>query len=393
MHYHRWQVEALREFFEKKHLLLEVATGTGKTFFAVQCIKRLLEERPHYRCLVVVPKNVILEDTWQRAFYEHGFCIDDIGMYYGQAKVYSRITITTMASLTRMNYKMFEVAVFDEIHNMFSPRLQRVLDHPYEYKMGLTATLRTEQGIKEWEIRKHFGYNTFKYDIQKALEDDIVAHYDFCDVTVELLDEDVRLEYERLEQEINKLVHSVGGVYAMHRLRKEDPRRAPLMAAIGKRNKLVHSYERKLLSAVNLAVQHEKDKVVLFSEYNDASERMKWMLIERGVRCRLFNSTIKPEDNSRTIEGFSKGEFNVLIATRALDEGYNLPAIDVVIIMSGNSTKRQTVQRVGRALRKKAGKRTTIYQLFVKGTMDERNAHKRAEALREHADNVTAMVV
>ena len=41
---HQWQKEALPIFLEKKKLLVEVATGAGKTFFAIKAIIKILKD-------------------------------------------------------------------------------------------------------------------------------------------------------------------------------------------------------------------------------------------------------------------------------------------------------------------------------------------------------------
>jgi RNA polymerase primary sigma factor len=54
-----------------------------------------------------------------------------------------------------------------------------------------------------------------------------------------------------------------------------------------------------------------------------------------------------------------------------LDEGLNIPEIDVAVLVSSSQSKRQRVQRVGRALRKsRHGTRPLIISFFVAETTD-----------------------
>ena len=73
------------------------------------------------------------------------------------------------------------------------------------------------------------------------------------------------------------------------------------------------------------------------------------------------------------------------------DEGYNLPAIDLVIIFSGNSTERQTKQRIGRGLRLKSYN-TLIYQIYCKSTFEERYAKSRIEYFKPLAEKYEVQV-
>jgi len=53
---------------------------------------------------------------------------------------------------------------------------------------------------------------------------------------------------------------------------------------------------------------------------------------------------------------FRRGVFDVLIACRALDEGFNVPEARIALIGAGTASKRQRIQRMGRVLRSMTGK-------------------------------------
>jgi superfamily II DNA or RNA helicase len=77
--------------------------------------------------------------------------------------------------------------------------------------------------------------------------------------------------------------------------------------------------------------------------------------------------------------GYDK--FNVLLTSRVLDEGWNLPSVDCAIIMAGDSTAKQTIQRMGRVLRKK-NKEIMLYQIYVIGTIEEDYANERVKLFK-----------
>jgi len=110
-----WQRRALEFFFDNEgNVIYEVVTGAGKTFFAIEVIKRLLKDNPDLYTLIVVPKNVILETTWYKELYEAGISLKDIGVYYGGMKEYGKVTITNMQNIDKISLEMFDLAVFDE---------------------------------------------------------------------------------------------------------------------------------------------------------------------------------------------------------------------------------------------------------------------------------------
>ena len=56
--------------------------------------------------------------------------------------------------------------------------------------------------------------------------------------------------------------------------------------------------------------------------------------------------------------------------------GVDIPDCGVAIIVSGNATRREYIQRLGRVLRPKET-RATLYELVTEGTTEERVADRR----------------
>jgi superfamily II DNA or RNA helicase len=66
----RWQINALEAFENSQNRgIIEVATGGGKTIFALMCFQQLRKARKVDRLLVVVP-TIALADQWMVSFTE-----------------------------------------------------------------------------------------------------------------------------------------------------------------------------------------------------------------------------------------------------------------------------------------------------------------------------------
>ena len=65
---------------------------------------------------------------------------------------------------------------------------------------------------------------------------------------------------------------------------------------------------------------------------------------------------------------------------RVLNEGVDIPDRGVAIIVSGNATRREYVQRLGRILRPKVA-RAVLYELVTEETTEEHVADRRRELL------------
>jgi superfamily II DNA or RNA helicase len=84
-----------------------------------------------------------------------------------------------------------------------------------------------------------------------------------------------------------------------------------------------------------------------------------------------------PTEERRTIlERFRSGQYSKLVSGRVLNEGVDVPDCRVAIIVSGNSTKREYIQRLGRVLRPKAGQ-ALLYELVTSSTTEEEMAKRR----------------
>ena len=69
--------------------------------------------------------------------------------------------------------------------------------------------------------------------------------------------------------------------------------------------------------------------------------------------------------------GREQDKVAALLACRVLDEGVDVPEIDAALLVASTQSKRQRIQRIGRALRRGDGqKRPLIITLFVPETND-----------------------
>jgi superfamily II DNA or RNA helicase len=60
-----------------------------------------------------------------------------------------------------------------------------------------------------------------------------------------------------------------------------------------------------------------------------------------------------------------------------LNEGVDVPAANVAVIISGSGSVREHVQRLGRILRPQEGKRAILYELVSEGTSEANTSERR----------------
>jgi superfamily II DNA or RNA helicase len=60
-----------------------------------------------------------------------------------------------------------------------------------------------------------------------------------------------------------------------------------------------------------------------------------------------------------------------------LNEGVNIPAASVAIVLSGSGSTREHIQRLGRILRKQPDKEATLYEVVTLDTTEEGISRRR----------------
>jgi superfamily II DNA or RNA helicase len=118
---------------------------------------------------------------------------------------------------------------------------------------------------------------------------------------------------------------------------------------------------------------HAADQVLLFSEYNPVVDA-----ISRRFCLPSITYKTPAEERRIILERFRTGQYTKLVTGRVLNEGVDVPDCRVAIIVSGNSTKREYIQRLGRILRPKVGQ-AVLYELVTAGTTEEEISRRRKE--------------
>ncbi len=376
---YRWQTEFIKEFIKLKIMLLSASTGAGKSRCAIEIIKKVRELEPGIKILIVCPKNIIMEDTWYRELYANGISLPDIGIFYGKIKEISKVTLTNMQSVLKLDLSEFGFLILDECHNYQTDKLTKLFETKYKYMLGMSATVDdfSSQGMR---LMKMFDYNVYRYDIEEALQEKILSPFLFYNYGV-TMDFQTKEIYEKLTTDINTLLQAGGGWFRI--TRKMPELKIKLMGKMLERKKLVNNYEGKFEIVKNIIKENMDKKVIIFNEFNSQTTAMYWQLLDIGVKAVMVHSGLDAEKREQNLMNFRNDRFNIMLATKVLDEGWNIPSIDLAIIMAGNSTKRQTIQRIGRSLRKKAGKEySNIYQIYVADTIEEDYANKRASIFK-----------
>jgi len=137
---------------------------------------------------------------------------------------------------------------------------------------------------------------------------------------------------------------------------------------------------------------HAAERVLVFTEQVEPAEDAAETLIVNGLKAAAIHSKLPKESSRALLEGFANGSLDVLCAPKVLDEGLDLPAADLGIILAASQSRRQMIQRMGRVLRRKPDGRFARFVIaYVIGTSEDpaNGAHEAfLDKITDVADDV-----
>ena len=84
-------------------------------------------------------------------------------------------------------------------------------------------------------------------------------------------------------------------------------------------------------------------------------------------------------ERSEILAGFQGGTYGAVVTSKVLNEGVDVPDAQVAIIISGTGSIREHVQRLGRILRPRPGKRAILYELISANTGETFTSERRRD--------------
>ncbi len=349
-------------------------TGTGKTFLAVLAINKV--GRP---TLVITP-TIDLLNQW---YGELAVAFDvPIGAVGGGNHEYQPLTVTTYDSayihLERWGNR-FGLVVFDECHHLPGPTyLAAAAGSIAPYRLGLTATPERTDGQEELLVRL-IGPIVYRREI-KELAGDFLAEYRAERLYVELSPEE-EARYTQAREQYRRFVDergiSMGGPHGWQRFIQETCRSKEgrlAFQAYREQRRLSLAAPAKLGVLQKLLDQHRQDRVLIFTHDNATVYQ-----IARRFLVPAITHQTKAKERRHILDCFQTGEYPVVATSRVLNEGVDVPAANVGVVLSGSGTVREHVQRLGRLLRKYGEKQALLYEVVTRGTAEEFTSERRRQ--------------
>jgi superfamily II DNA or RNA helicase len=369
------QTEALETWWQQgRRGVVVLPTGTGKTYLAILAIHRV--ERP---TLVVTPTLDLLNQWYNELLTAFEV---PIGLLGGGEYDFQPITATTYDSayihLERWGNR-FGLIVFDECHHLPGPTyLTTARGSIAPFRLGLTATPERADG-QEMLLPELIGPIVYRREI-KELAGDFLAEYRTERIYVTLSPEDQE-RYQQAREQYRRFVEekriSMSGPNGWQRFIQETCRSSEGRAAFlayREQRRLALAAPEKLQVLERLLDRHRADRVLIFTHDNATVYQ-----IARRFLVPAITHQTKIKERRRILERFHSGAYPIVVTAMVLDEGVDVPAASVGIILSGTGTTRQHVQRLGRLLRKYGDKQALLVEVVTRGTAEEFTSDRRRQ--------------
>lgn len=370
----RWyQTQALAAWeAARRRGVIGLPTGAGKTLVALAAIARL-----GVGALVLVPTRVLL-DQWARALAR--VCPHPIGRLGDGDHRVLPITVATYASGVIWAPRIgdqFGLVVVDEAHHVGAWCPAEVLEMlPAAARLGLSATPPDPGGALEHSV----GPVVYALGIDD-LAGDALAPFELRTVQLALGREE-RLRYRALRARFASVYAELarrtghGDWNDFVRIAARSPDARDALEAWRAYRALIAYSEAKRVALREILARHAGERTLVFTADNATA-----YAIARELLVMPVTHEISRVERAEVLARFARGDVSVLVSSQVLDEGLDVPDADIAIIVGGTASARRHVQRIGRVLRPRAGKRAIVYELAVAETAEAGYVQRRRAGL------------
>jgi len=350
-------------------------TGAGKSFVACMIMQKVQRDT-----LIVVPTLDLMHQWYSDLRTRFG--LDEVGLIGGGYHECLPVTVTTYDSawIHAGRYgNRFGLVVFDECHHLPGATYQQAAQmFIAPRRLGLTATPEREDGA-ETINEERIGPIVYRRGI-RDLAGDFLASYDVETLRVSFSEAE-RAKYDEARSEYLKFISANGirfgdrgGWATFLQLAARSAWGRAAMRAYREQRRLALSPEAKLHAVEHLLEQHVNDRVIIFTNDNDTV----YELARRLLIPPITHHT-PTKERREILKNFRAGRWPVVVTSRVLNEGVDVPEARVAIVLSGSGTVREHVQRLGRILRPQKDKRAILYELITDATVEEHVSERRRE--------------
>lgn len=355
-------------------LMMELATGTGKSKLAIDLINHIVKTKYKGKktSILLLVAKIVHKQTWKDEIEKWGGLNVDV------------VTMECYESLRKHKDERFTFVLMDEVHHIQSEvRLDLLESLKFDYMLGLSATI--PRGLKKY-LSFQYKAKTVSCDIVEAINDDILPEPEIVLMPLELDNTEYTETIEINPKAKGEIVYSDyrnlwklknAGVHAILKCTKKQKLIEMNKTILWEKNKYMRTRNKAM---ENLWLRHCSERLEFLSDCKVPLVKEILHKLQRSrtiTFCKTIEQTellgkhcIHSKNNKATeiYERFNQRRINHITAVNILNENANLVDCKYAIFVNLSSSEIIMPQRVGRSMRHKS---PVLIVPYYKGTREE----------------------
>ncbi len=360
----------------KRSALVVMATGLGKSMVASTLIANEVSRNPYQEVLVLAHMTDLVRQLESSSWSQLEKTVSTHLWTDGEKPAYEGgvVFATWQSLLAAMRGgqdfgKRFGLVIVDEAHHAPSTAFSQLIENLNpNFLVGLTATPWRSDDKTLAEL---FGDPCFSMDIVEGMQQGYLSQ-----VKYQMLTDGIDWD------EISRLS------------------RQGLTVKDLNRHLLLPDRDVAMVEMVcNQMAEIGNAKALAFCRSIDHAEKLRPLFASRGIRAAVLHSELSRQERFSNLAKFRTGKLDLLISIEMLNEGIDVPDVNVVAFMRVTHSRRIFLQQLGRGLRLSPGKTSVQVLDFVADVrriaagiqmnrQAQANAEKQPEVVRYHRDGV-----
>lgn len=324
---------------EKKSVMLQMPTGTGKTRLFSSLLKDIQiyasDHKLEINCLVMVHRMELVDQIVRELKKSYGLISGVIQAGYKQEPELN-IQVASVQTLSRRleiwKKKNFDIVIVDEAHHVPAESYRAILkSFPDAKVLGVTATPYRLSGEGFTDI---FEELIVSPSVKQFIEKGTLSGYDYYSVR----------QNSDIQRELDSVKTLQNGDYTdadMSRICDNDHIRAQIVETYQK----YAPGKKGIIYTIN-----KKHNCNLCEDFNRV-----------GVRTVAIDSSTPKDVRNAYIDSFKAGEIDIICNVNIFSEGFDCPDIEFIQLARPTQSLSMYLQQVGRGLRISVGKEKCIF--------------------------------
>jgi len=327
---------------ERDSALVTLATGLGETVVAATAISDYISNKPWAKVLVLAHQTPLVRQL-ERDFWPQ--ITSDVETHVwadGQKPAYlNGIVFATWHAIGRamtdglIEAGMFQFVFVDECHHAPSPSLSQLLrDLEPEFLLGVTATPWRGDGVS---LRDLFGDPVYSKTVVEGMQEGWLANVDYTMLTDSINWEEVA--------ELSRQGLSIKDLNTQLYLPERD--------------------EAMVSTICDQLDQLSSPRALVFCRSIEHAKRIEYFFQTFGHRAKCLYGALERTDKWKILSQFRDGSLQILVSVEMLNEGIDVPDVNLICFARVTHSRRIFLQQLGRGLRLSPNKNEVIVLDFV----------------------------